>query len=157
MAKAVRRFLFAFFLIAGVVLAATPASAADDFKFGIRGGYYTPVGAAFVGAEFLARVAHRVWFNPNVEYAFVDDSYLTFNLDAHYDFPTHSSTYIWLGGGLALVRFDPPGPAEADTDVGANFLGGVGFRTGTSVIPYFQVKVIAKSDAVFAIAFGLRF
>jgi hypothetical protein len=157
MAKAVRPFLFVFCVVAGVVLlAATPASA-DDFKFGIRGGYYTNVDAAFVGAEFLARVAHRVWFNPNVEYAFVDDSYLTFNLDFHYDFPTHSSTYVWLGGGLAIVRFDPPGPFESDTDVGANFLGGVGFRTGTSVIPYFQAKVIAKSDAVFAIAFGLRF
>jgi hypothetical protein len=157
MANSVRRFLFAFCLTACVVLAATPACSADDFKVGIRGGYYTNVDAAFVGGEFLARVAHRVWFNPNVEYAFVDDSYLTFNLDAHYDFPSHSSAFLWLGGGLAIVRFDPPGPFESDTDVGANFLAGVGFRTGSSVIPYFQAKVIAKSDSVFAIAFGLRF
>jgi hypothetical protein len=157
MTHAVRRCLFVFCLAAGIFLRPAPASAADDLKFGIRAGYYTNVDAAFVGAELLARVAHRVWFNPNFEYAFVDDSYFTFNLDFHYDFPTHGSTYVWLGGGLALVRFDLPGPAESDTDVGANFLGGVGFRTGSSVIPYFQAKVIAKDDAVFAIAFGLRF
>jgi hypothetical protein len=157
MNDAVRRYVFPFCLVAGFFLRPASACAADDLKFGIRGGYYTNVDAAFLGAELLARVAHRVWFNPNFEYAFVDDSYMTFNLDFHYDFPSHGSAFVWLGGGLALVRFDPAGPTEAATDVGANFLGGVGFRTGSSVIPYFQAKVIAKSDAVFAIGFGLRF
>jgi len=155
MANAIRRFLFASCLVAGAFFWPAQASA-DDIKFGLRGGYYTKVDAAFVGAELLVPVAHRVWFNPNVEYAFVDDSYITFNADFHYDFPTHSSNYVWLGGGLAIVRFDPPGPFEASTDVAANILAGVGFRSG-SVIPYFQAKVILKDDSIFAIAFGLRF
>ena len=155
MANAVRRSLYAFSLLACVLLGPAPAFA-DGVKFGVRGGYYTKVDAAFVGVELLAPVAHHVWFNPNVEYAFVDDSYLTFNLDFHYDFPSHSSTFVWLGGGLAVVRFDPPGSGESNTDVGANILAGLGFRSG-SVIPYFQAKVIAKDDSVFAIAFGLRF
>jgi len=143
--------------VAGLALVPTPARADNDLKVGVRVGYFTDAGAASVGAELLARVAHRFWFNPNVEYVFIDDgSYWTFNGDFHYDFPTHSNTYVWLGGGLAIIHIDPEGPTPSDTDVGANFLGGVGFRTG-SVIPYFQAKLIAKSDTEFAIAFGLRF
>jgi hypothetical protein len=156
MTPALRRFFLVPCLVATALLRPSPTRA-QDFKLGVRAGYYTHVDAAFVGVEALFRVAHHVWFNPNVEFAFVDDSYITFNGDFHYDFPTHSPTYVWLGGGIALVRFDPPGPTEASTDVAANLLGGFGFRTGSSLIPYFQAKVILKSDTVFAIAFGLRF
>jgi hypothetical protein len=143
--------------VVALALVPAPARAADDLKVGVRVSYFTEAEAASVGAELVTRIAHRVYFNPNVEYVFIDDgSYWTFNGDFHYDFPTHSNTYVWLGGGLAIVHVDPDGPAESDTDVGANFIGGVGFRTG-SVIPYFQAKLIAKSDTEFAIAFGLRF
>jgi hypothetical protein len=132
-------------------------AAADDVRFGVRGGYYTEVEKPFLGAEFLVRVAPRFYFNPNFEYVFVDNStYMTFNGDFHYDFPTHSTTFAWLGAGAALVRVDPQGSAGARSDAAANLLGGVGFRTG-SVIPYFQVKAIVKDDSVFSFAFGLRF
>jgi hypothetical protein len=96
-------------------VAAQPVTAfADGVRFGVRGGYYTKVDEPFVGAELLARVAPRLYFNPNVEYVFVDNgTYMTFNGDFHYDFPTHSRTYTWLGAGLALVRVDPEGPANA--------------------------------------------
>ena len=155
--KNVRTCLLSALFLAGLGLVATPAQAGEDLKVGVRVSYFTDVGEASVGGELLARVAHRFWFNPNVEYVFVDnESYWTFNGDFHYDFPTHSNAYVWLGGGLAVIHIDPDGPTPADTDVGANFIGGVGFRTG-SVIPYFQAKLIAKSDTEFAIAFGLRF
>jgi hypothetical protein len=128
----------------------------EGIMFGVRGGYYTKVEKPFLGAELLVRAAPRFYFNPNVEYVFVDNgSYLTFNGDFHYDFPTHSSTYVWLGAGLALVRVHPDG-AGASTDVGANLLGGVGFRTG-SVVPYVQVKAIVKNDSLISLAVGLRF
>ncbi len=137
--------------------ALTAAVFADDVKFGVRGGYYTKVEKPFVGAELLVGVAPRFFFNPNVEYVFVDNgTYMTFNGDFHYDFPTHSSTYVWLGAGPALVRVDPEGPAGANTDLAANLLGGIGFRTG-SVIPYIQAKAIIKSDSLFSVAVGLRF
>jgi hypothetical protein len=128
----------------------------EEAMFGVRGGYYTKVEKPFLGAELLVRVAPRFYFNPNVEYVFVDHgSYLTFNGDFHYDFPTHSSTYVWLGAGLAFVRVHPDG-AGASTDVGANLLGGVGFRSG-SVVPYVQVKAIVKNDSLLSLAVGLRF
>ncbi len=55
-----------------------------------------------------------------------------------------------------MVHRDPEGPDNGKTDAAANFLAGIGFRAG-SVIPYFQAKLIAKSDTEFAIAFGIRF
>jgi len=133
-----------------------PASA-GDIKVGIRGGYYTDIGEPFLGAELLMPVAHRIYFNPNFEYVFVDNlKYWTLNGDFHYDFPTHRPYYVWAGAGLALIRVDPEGPAEGDTDVGANLLAGVGFKAG-SVLPYFQAKVILKNGSEFALAFGIRF
>jgi hypothetical protein len=145
-------------LAASLCLSAVPAVAlADDFRVGVRGGYYTKVEKPFLGAEVLVRVAPRFFFNPNFEYVFVDNgTYMTFNGDFHYDFPTHSSTYVWLGAGPALVRVDPEGPAPANTDVAANLLAGIGFRTG-SIIPYFQVKAIIKNDSLLSLAFGVRF
>jgi len=143
-------------LAASLALLAAPAQA-DGLKFGVRGGYYTKVEQPFAGVELLARVAHRVYFNPNVEYVFVDNgTYTTWNADFHYDLPTHGSTYVWLGAGLALVRLDPEGPDNSNSDAAANFLAGLGFRGG-SVIPYFQAKVIAKDETEFSLAFGLRF
>jgi hypothetical protein len=47
------------------------------------------------------------------------------------------------------------GPADSQTDVGANFLFGVGARG--DVIPYLQGKLIVSDDTEFVIAFGLRF
>ena len=133
-------------------------ASADESYFGVRFGYYASSEHAFVGAEFLTPLAHRIYFNPNVEYVFADgETYMTFNADFHYDFPSHHHrTFVWLGGGLGVAYVNPDGPASSNTDVAANFLAGVGHRSG-SVIPYFQFKLIAKSDTEAVIAFGLRF
>jgi hypothetical protein len=133
-----------------------PASAAD-MKVGVRGGYYTDIGKPFLGAEVLLPVAHRIYFNPNFEYVFVENlRYWTLNGDFHYDFPTHRPYYVWAGAGLGLVRTDPPGPDNGNSDLAANLLAGVGFKAG-SVLPYFQGKVILKDGSEFALAFGVRF
>jgi len=83
-------------------------------------------------------------------------SYVTYNADFHYDLGIDRSTYVWVGGGLALVHVDPEGEDNGSTDAAANFFAGIGFRAGRA-IPYFQAKVIAKSGAEFALAFGVRF
>src|SRR5262245_29230417 len=144
-------------LVVVVSLTSLPARAlADDALFGVRVGYYTKVDEPMIGAEVLLRLAPRFYFNPNVEYVFIEGStYFTFNADAHYDFPTHSRTFVWLGAGLGVVSVDSDG-GEETTDVAANFLAGVGFKS-YGVIPYFQAKVIAKDDTEFVIAVGLRF
>jgi hypothetical protein len=136
-----------------LLMFAAPAHAHD--YFGVRGGVYTDDSHAFLGAEGLFGLSHRVYLNPNIEYVFVPDTtYMTFNMDFHVDLPTHSDVYVWLGGGLAVLYVDPTG-GVSDTSAGANFLAGVGLKG--RVIPYLQAKLIAKSDAEFVIAFGLRF
>jgi len=134
-----------------------PATAhADSATFGARIGYYADADAAFAGAELLLKVAPRVYFNPNLEIVFQDDSYLTFNADFHYDFPSHGQTFVWAGAGLGIVSINPPGNGEGHTDAALNLLFGVGLRK-RPVIPYFQAKLIAKDNAEFSVAFGLRF
>jgi hypothetical protein len=145
-------------LAAALVLAILPAPAsAGDTKFGVRGGYYTDIGDPFLGAEVLTRVTNRIYFNPNFEYVFVEDvTYWTLNGDFHYDFPTHSRSYVWAGAGLGLKHVDPAGDDNGDSDAALNLLAGIGFQAG-SVIPYFQAKVILDGGSEFALAFGVRF
>jgi len=139
-----------------VGLCASTAAAAD-FKFGARLGYYTDAGEPFLGVEGLFRMAHRIYFNPNLEWVLVDNvKYFTLNADAHYDFPTHGHYYLWAGGGLAIISVDPDGPVEGNTDLGVNFLAGIGLKR-KGLIPYFQAKLIAKDGTEFVIAFGVRF
>lgn len=139
-------------------LALVPEKAsAEDTLFGVRLGYYTDAQDPFAGVEVLVPLAHRIYINPNVEYIFGDGrTYMTFNLDFHYDFPSQRRAFFWLGAGLGLLYVNPDGPTPSDTDVGANFLAGVGLSRG-SVIPYFQLKVIASGNTEVALAFGLRF
>ena len=142
--------------VAAVFALSTPAHAQVDV--GVRGGYYFDIGEPFVGAELLLPVVDRkIFFNPNVEYVFVEDlNYMTFNFDFHYDLPVHGPQFVWLGAGLGLVRVDPEGPGNSDTDPALNVLAGVGFRAGGTV-PYFQAKLIVRDNTEFALAFGVRF
>jgi hypothetical protein len=153
------RFLPRLVLCAALLLAlASPVSvSADDFMFGVRGGYYFEVDEPFLGAELLVGVGHRVYFNPNFEYVFTDNrDYMTFNFDLHYDFPTDGRTFVWAGAGLGLVRIDPENRQETDTEAAANLLLGAGLGRG-NVIPYIQAKLILKDNTEFALGFGLRF
>ncbi|PWT90643.1 MAG: hypothetical protein C5B54_06780 [Acidobacteria bacterium] len=99
------------------------------------------------------------FFNPNVEFAFGDRAKeATINFDFHYDLPTHTSLYFWVGGGPAIQFFNPDNPRlDTETDFAVNIFMGVGFNKGGSVIPYLQPKVILSSRSAFSIAFGIRF
>ena len=145
-------------IVAPLALAAlfTAAPAAADPMFGVRLGYYTDVEEPFIGGELLFRLAPRLYLNPNVEAVLVSGGRLvTLNGDVHYDLPT-GRTMVWIGAGIAAINADPEGPDNGDTDLGVNFFGGVGRRTGR-VIPYLQAKVIAKDDAELVLAAGIRF
>ncbi len=140
-------------------LALVPEKASADERtlFGARVGVYTSASKPFAGVELIIPVAHNFDANPNVEYVFGEGrTYMTFNMDFHYDIYSHSRTFVWVGAGLGVAYLNPSGPAPSNTDVGANFLAGVGLNRGP-VIPYFQAKLIAKGDTEFVVAFGVRF
>ena len=139
----------------GLATLSTSTPAAADM-FGVRAGFYTKAEEPFVGAELLVPLSHSVFLNPNVEYIFTEGrTYMTFNADFHYDFPTRGSTLVWAGAGLAVLYSNPEGQGDSSTDVGANFIFGVGRRG--PVVPYIQAKLIAKDDTEFVIGVGLRF
>jgi hypothetical protein len=136
-----------------LLVLAVPAPAAD---FGVRGGYYTDIGEPFLGVEYIAPVTSDIFFNPNVEYVFVDGArYFTLNGDFHYDFHTTGSTFAWVGAGLGVISFEADG-FDGETDLGLNVIGGLGTRAG-GVIPYMQAKVIVSDGTEFSLGFGVRF
>ncbi len=146
------------FLLLFMIFSSEDINAQDRGKFGIRTGVYTDLSDMFLGVEYLAPIGSRVYFNPNIEYVFVPDAdYWTFNFDAHYDFPTYSDLFVWAGGGIGVLHFNPDGPAHADTDVGLNLLFGFGFNTSSNIIPYIQGKAIVSDNTDFELGMGIRF
>lgn len=136
-----------------------PAGASAAVDFGLRGGIYTDAEDGFVGGELIMPVARSVFFNPNLEYVFVEDGdLLTLNADFHYDFWANPSVTVWAGAGAALINSDPPGSRDDDdeTDFGVNLLAGAGALRG-SLRPYVQAKAILSDDSELVVAVGLRF
>lgn len=129
-----------------------------NWYFGVRGGAYFDVDEPFIGVELLFPLTSDIWFNPNVEWVFVDNADLaTVNLDVHFDLPAGASYSFWIGGGLGLRYFNPDGPRDGDWDPGANILAGLGFGHGR-VIPYVQAKVfVSDGNSEFILAGGFRF
>lgn len=153
------RYLFFFGMVLFIALAGLVASAGakSGTTVGLRIGYYTDAEKAFLGGEFLTPIARSIYFNPNVEYVFADNvTYMTFNGDFHYDFPSRNPSFVWLGAGIAGIYVNPDGPPDGETDVRLNVLAGVGLSRGP-VIPYFQGKLIFSDNAEFVLGFGLRF
>lgn len=138
-----------------------PAPAAAQVDFGVRGGVYTDIEEGFLGVELLMPVTGQWFFNPNIEYVFVDPGSLwTLNGDFHYDFAQSGNLTFWAGGGLAVLfrDFDDRRGRrdDSETDVGANLLAGLGAVRGT-IRPYGQVKVILSDDTEAVLAVGVRF
>jgi hypothetical protein len=137
-----------------LLLHAAPALRADDFS--LRAGAYLDAESAFVGAEYRFPITRELKLAPNLEWVFPDDvTYFGLSMDLHYDFRTKSRLQPWLGGGLGIYVVNPEGPGGGDTDVGANFIGGLGLKG--ELMPYVQLKVVVKGDTETVLAFGLRF
>lgn len=137
-----------------VVLCGLAEVADAQVRFGIRAGEYTDVSEPFLGAEIITPIGGNWFFNPNVEWVFLDDGDLaTINADIHYDFSTGSRAFVWAGGGLAVV-YENVG--ESETDLGANVLAGVGWNVG-EVIPYVQIKGLLGDRDDFVVMGGIRF
>jgi hypothetical protein len=140
--------------IALAVAASLALPAESQVRFGVRAGEYTDESEPFVGAELITPIAKRWFFNPNVEYVFVDRGTLvTFNGDFHYDFETGTKTMVWAGGGLAAVYEDRE---RSDTSLGANVIVGAGWRVG-QIVPYAQIKGILGDRSDFVVMGGIRF
>jgi hypothetical protein len=140
--------------IVAALLACAPALC--DTTFGVRTGVYTDASAGFIGGEVVTSIAPSWYFNPNLEIALAGDrNVVTANGDFHYDFVFNRPYWVWAGGGPAVIHRDMP---EGDrTEVGANFLGGFGWKVQAKVTPYVQAKVTLSNNDEAVLAFGVRF
>jgi hypothetical protein len=149
--------------LAALAAVSAPAPAAADVDFGVRGGVYTDVEEGFLGVELLMPVTGQWFFNPNIEYVFVDPGSLwTLNGDFHYDFAREGNVTFWAGGGPAVIFRDRDDGRRgrrddgSETDVGANLLAGLGLVRG-GVRPYAQAKILLSDDTEAVLAVGVRF
>ncbi|MBW3565824.1 MAG: hypothetical protein KY459_14000 [Acidobacteria bacterium] len=138
-----------------LIFVAVPASAQEDWIFGVRTGFYIDQGDAFLGVEGLTPISRSLVFNPNIEWVFAQGGdFGTINADVTYDLGNDGEKFWWVGVGIAGV-YDNLNDSEFS--VGGNILGGISWRINTWE-PYAQVKVLisdAKDDVVAAV--GLRF
>jgi hypothetical protein len=142
-------------LAVAVLTAATPAR--SDTTFGVRTGLYTDASAGFVGGEVVTSIANGWYFNPNLELAVAGNhDIVTANGDFHYDFLRDRPYWVWAGGGPAVIHRENPIDANR-TELGANFLGGIAWKTSERVSPYLQAKVTISDSDEAVLAFGVRF
>ncbi|MCI0617182.1 hypothetical protein L0244_29750, partial [bacterium] len=126
-------------LFFGLCLLLTSIAQAE-IKPGVRAGSYFDPSKASIGGELLMNIndERTLFFNPNVEYVFLDRADLwTFNFDVHYDVLSASEpVYFWVGAGPAILHRDPDNELlRSDTDFGANIFAGLGFKIrGTSLV-----------------------
>ena len=144
-------------LALGLVLAllAGPAAAAN---LDLRGGAYTgsDFDKPFVGVGLDSHLNGSLYFNPNVEYVFVDSGrFATGNFDAIYALPMDGAPSLYVGAGLGLVHTDPEGSGGTSTKPRANIILGIGFGSGRSS-PYIQGKYITGYK-YWVVAAGIRF
>ena len=127
-------------------------------KVGVRVGTYTDAEELFIGGEYLAPIANHTYINPNIEYVFLENAtYLTLNLDLHYDFVETERIFLWAGGGLGIQYLDFEGDDNSSTEAGLNLLLGLGLLTQGSFIPYIQGKAILGDFDDFVLGIGVRF
>lgn len=147
--------LVIFIIFLGIPAGTAYAAGAD---FGIRAGTYSESNDFFIGAGINSYLGNNIYMNPNIEYATVDPgTYLTLNMDFHYDFGNADPIYTWAGAGPALHYYSAEEPGVNNTEFGVNLLFGVGFDTNSNVIPYIQGKAILAESDDFSLGFGLRF
>jgi hypothetical protein len=145
----------AFGLVLTTVMFTGPAQAAN---LDIRGGAYTgpDFDKPFAGVGLDSHLSGSLYFNPNVEYVFVDNGrFGTLNFDAHYVLPLDGPISLWLGAGLGLAHTDPEGEGGSETKPRANIIFGLGFGNGRSS-PYIQGKYLTGYK-YWVIAAGIRF
>jgi len=142
-------------LVLACAFAAAPAHAAN---LDLRGGAYTggDFDKPFAGVGLDSHLNGSLYFNPNVEYVFVDSGrFGTLNFDAIYALPLDGAPSLYVGAGLGLVHTDPEGSGGTETKPRANIIFGIGFGSGRSS-PYIQGKYITGYK-YWVVAAGFRF
>lgn len=124
----------------------------------LRAGGYTDADGVAIGGGLVTdlRPGGAWQFNPNLEIVFPNGGNMyTMNADFQYEFPSRTSLGAYAGVGPALLIADP-NVGSSQTDFGANLIGGVMGRHGTTR-PFGQAKLVLSDNTEFALMGGVRF
>lgn len=139
-------------------LVSAPAFAQDfgeEWNWGARTGFYLDEGDAFLGVEAATPITDALWFNPNIEWVFIDGGDLaTINADVTYTLDGDGDVFWWAGAGLAGVYENFAG---SEFDLGFNVLAGAGYIIDDWLV-YAQAKALfSDADDDVAVSVGVRF
>lgn len=109
-----------------------------------------------VHAEF-ERPGSRVHLMPSVMYWNTNDvSNVNPNLDLYYHFEPQHSLSPYLGAGLGMNVLHDQSADHSDTNVGANFFGGLRMPAATSTA-FLEGRFMAADRSAFALLAGMTF
>jgi len=125
-------------------------SLADDQEVGLGVRVRSDTPRLIPGAP-LSLIGSFDWFFPGG-----NTDYLEINGNVAYNFTiTGSVLQPYAGGGLNIARLDTPG--GADSRVGLNLLGGVGFRTAGRLLPFVELRLEISGGEQLVITGGVHF
>ncbi len=131
--KRTLKFLAAGLALAGLALFVPVVHAYDLTGGGGKLGVVDPDGRVDGAAEFSTHLefdkpGSRVHLVPNLTYWSQDGvSDVNPNFDLYYHFIPEGSVTPYVGAGMGIHSYGIDGPADGDTDLGANLFGGVRF------------------------------
>jgi hypothetical protein len=144
-----KKILSAFAVAAALYFAPTESHA--QFQTDLRIGAFDNGSRLFIGGGIRTGIYDSWYFNPTINYAFVNknEGLAFIDLDAHYDLPI-SAFHLYAGPGVGLYIGDK-------TTVQLNLLVGAGFRVPGAEL-YVQPKFVLRGESNFLqLGFGARF
>ncbi len=140
-----------------LALAATPAVQAQTHRahIGPRIGYNFDADAVTIGGQLSLPVASHLEFYPSVDAHLVDrGSLLGINLDLKYRFPARTAQWLYMGGGLGILRRSIEDNSHSDAGLNL-FLGAESLRG--RVHPFFEGRVLIADGSTAQLVGGLNF
>ena len=135
-------------------IAVTTIAAAQRPHLGFRAGYNFDRDDASLGAQVLLPVGSMVEFYPSFDYYFAEvGSTVAFNADLKLR-PGASSSVLYLGGGLNMMRTSSGDASNMDT--GGNLFMGIESRLGRSH-PFFEVRGLLREQSAVQLVGGFNF
>ena len=139
--------------LAIAITGTTALEAQRRAHFGARAGYDLDIEEFAVGAQVSIPVSRRVEVYPSVDRYFIDPGSLwSMNADLKVK-PTTQAEWLYLGGGLNIMRRDI-GPVD-ETDAGFNMLLGAESRSGW-IHPFADARLTLSDANRFLLAAGLN-
>ncbi len=142
------------FLAALLVAVSAPGAAAQNTHVGARIGYNFDSKEAVLSANLAVPMTSRVDFYPSLDVYTPDrGNKIGFNGDVKIGFPLGTGSRWYAGGGIGIVNRNVG--EFANTDVGANLLGGMESTVGW-IHPFVEGKVLLHDRTQFQLIGGIN-